>query len=63
MAYRSYKKNFSDENQKIPLEYFENSEKKLREVQKKAKDGLEYYEKLERILQKTKLQMYNFIKF
>ena len=59
------KKIFSDENQKIPLEYFENSEKKLREVQKKAKDGLEYYEKLERILQKNKItdvQLYKILK-
>ena len=47
------KKIFSGENRKIALDYFENSEKKLMEVKKRAKEGLNYYEKLEKMLKKS----------
>lgn len=47
------KKYFQAENRKIALDYFENSEKKLMEVKKRAKEGLNYYEKLEKMLKKS----------
>lgn len=47
------KKLFQGENKKIALDYFENSEKKLLEVKRRAKEGLAYYEKLENLLNKS----------
>lgn len=46
------KKLFMGENQKIAFTYFADSEKKLMEVKKKAKEGIRYYEQLERLLKK-----------
>ena len=47
------KKLFPDEYQEIPLEYFENADKKLEDVRKKALEGIKYYEKLESISKKN----------
>lgn len=46
------KKLFAGENCKIALEYFTGADKKVQEVRQKAKEGLKYYEKLEKILKK-----------
>lgn len=46
------KKLFKGENQKIALTYFADSEKKLMEVKKKAKEGTRYYERLEKLIGK-----------
>lgn len=46
------KKLFTDENREIALSYFADSEKKLVEVRKKAKEGIRYYERLEGLLNK-----------
>lgn len=46
------KKLFDGENQKIATKYLENIPKRLTEVEKKAKDGLKCYEKLEAMSQK-----------
>lgn len=46
------KKIFTGDNQKIALTYFSDSEKKLMEVRKKAKEGIRHYEQLERLLRK-----------
>lgn len=46
------KKLFMGRNQKIALTYFEESEKKLMEVKKKAKQGYHYYEQLEKLIKK-----------
>lgn len=46
------KRIFDEENKEIALKYFSNSEKKIEEVKKKAQEGLAYYEKLEKIMQK-----------
>jgi hypothetical protein len=46
------RKLFNGENRSIALSYFENAPKKLTEVRKKAKDGLHYYEQLEKLLKK-----------
>lgn len=43
---------FSDENRKIALDLFINSENKIAEVRKKAATGLGYYEKLEKLVKK-----------
>lgn len=42
----------SHEEQEIALSYFKNADKKLLEVQKKAKEGLRYYEQLEKLINK-----------
>lgn len=47
------KKIFTGENRKIALTYFADSEKKLSEVKKKAKEGIRYYERLEKLLRKS----------
>ncbi len=49
------KKLFTGENRKIALKYFADSQKKLFEVQHKAKDGLRYYERLEKLLKKPSI--------
>ena len=41
---------FAGENKEIALKYFENAEKKLQEVRKKAVNGLRDYEKLEKLI-------------
>lgn len=46
------RKLFNKEEKKIALDYFLNSEKKLLEVKKKAKEGLGYYEKLSKLAKK-----------
>lgn len=46
------KKLFTGENRIIALTYFTESEKKLTEIKKKAKEGLRYYERLEKLLKK-----------
>lgn len=46
------KKLFNDDNRQIALKYFAESEKKLLEVKKKAKEGINYYEKLEKLSKK-----------
>lgn len=46
------KKIFSKGNEEVALEHFINSEKKLEEVRKKAKEGLKYYKKLEKLVKK-----------
>lgn len=46
------KKLFVGENRQIALEHFQNTEKKLEEVRKKAKEGLRYYERLEKLVHK-----------
>lgn len=46
------KKIFEKENQEIALKYFADSEKKFAEIEKKAKEGFRYYEKLEKLLKK-----------
>ncbi len=43
---------FEGENKKIALDYFASAEKKLDEVKKKAKEGIRYYERLEKLLLK-----------
>lgn len=43
---------FREENREIALTYFEDSVKKIQEVKKKAAEGLSYYEKLEKLMQK-----------
>ena len=43
---------FEGESRKIGLEYFAGSEKKLKEVKKKATEGLKHYEKMEKLLKK-----------
>lgn len=40
------KRLFSEEAKEVVLDYFANSEKKLKEVKKKAKEGYKYYEQL-----------------
>lgn len=47
------KKIFSEENRHIALDHFLNSEKKLQEVKKKAKEGIRYYERLEKLMYKA----------
>lgn len=47
------KRLFTGENRKIALTYFSDSEKKLSEVKKKAKEGIRYYERLEKLLKKS----------
>lgn len=47
------KKLFTGESQKIALTYFSDSEKKIAEVKKKAKEGIRYYERLEKLMKKT----------
>ena len=47
------KRLFTDENKNIALNYFQNSEKKLAEVKKKAQEGIRYYERLEKLLKKS----------
>lgn len=47
------KKLFSEENRHIALDHFLNSEKKLQEVKKKAKEGIRYYERLEKLMHKS----------
>lgn len=49
------KKLFTGENQNVAITYFMNSEKKLNEVKKKAKEGFLYYEQLEKLLKKSML--------
>ncbi len=44
------KKLFAGENCEIALNHFKNIPEKLREVQKKAKEGLRYYERLEKFV-------------
>lgn len=46
------KKLFTGENRQVALTYFIDSEKKLAEIKKKAKEGLRNYERLEKVLQK-----------
>ncbi len=46
------KKLFTGEGQKIALTHFLDAEKKLSEIQKKAKEGLRHYERLEKLLKK-----------
>lgn len=46
------KKLFVGEHKKIAFTYFADSEKKLMEVKKRAKDGLRYYERLEKLIKK-----------
>lgn len=46
------KRIFSGENRKFALDYFLDSEKKLAEIKKKAKEGLRYYERLEKLSRK-----------
>lgn len=46
------KKLFIGDNRKIALSYFADSEKKLVEVKKKAKEGIRNYEQLEKLLKK-----------
>ena len=46
------KKLFSGESQEMVLELFAKAPEKLREVQKKAQEGLGYYERLEKYLHK-----------
>lgn len=46
------KKLFTGENRKIAMEYFVGADKKVQEVKQRAKDGLKYYEKLEKALKK-----------
>ena len=43
---------FRGENREFALEYFANSEKKLREVKRKANQGYKYYEKLAELAKK-----------
>lgn len=50
------KKLFTGENQKIALTYFADSEKKLLEVKKRAKEGLRYYERLEKLIEKSSVK-------
>ncbi len=47
------KKLFSEKNRHIALDHFLNSEKKLQEVKKKAKEGIRYYERLEKLMHKS----------
>lgn len=47
------KKLFDEENVNIALNYFKDAEHKIDEVEKKAKEGLKYYEKLNTANQKT----------
>lgn len=47
------KRLFIRDNRKIALDFFAHSEKKLMEVKKKAKEGLRYYEQLEKLQRKT----------
>lgn len=46
------KKLFVGENREIALNYFLDSVKKLEEVEKKAKEGMRYYERLEKVVRK-----------
>lgn len=46
------KKLFTGEGRKIALTHFADSGKKLTEIQKKAKEGLRYYERMEKLLRK-----------
>lgn len=46
------KKLFEGENREIALKYFEEAGVKLQEVKKKAREGLSYYEKLEKLSKK-----------
>lgn len=46
------KKLFVGDNRKIALNCFAGASEKLKEVQKKAKDGLRYYERLEELVKK-----------
>lgn len=46
------KKLFDKEHQKLALDHFAGSEKKLSEVKKKAKEGIRYYERLEKLMYK-----------
>lgn len=48
------KKLFTEENREEALQYFISIPEKLREVQKKAKEGLGYYERLEKYVSKHK---------
>lgn len=47
------KKLFEEDDQTIALDFFENAGKKLIEVKKKAKEGLRYYERLEKLMHKA----------
>ncbi len=47
------KKLFDVEQQKVVLDYFANSLKKLEEVKKKAKEGVQLYERLEKLAKKN----------
>lgn len=49
------KRLFGKAGKEIALNYFEDSEKKLKEVGKKAREGLRYYKKLETILKKSQI--------
>ena len=47
------KKLFSEENRHIALDHFLDTDKKLQEVKKKAKEGIRYYERLEKLMHKA----------
>ena len=47
------KKIFSEENRHIALDHFLDTDKKLQEVKKKAKEGIRYYERLEKLMHKA----------
>lgn len=47
------KRIFEPENQMMALDFFENAEKKLSEVGKKAREGIRYYERLEKLMHKA----------
>lgn len=47
------KKLFSEENRHIALDHFLDTDKKLQEVKKKAKEGIRYYERLEKSMYKA----------
>lgn len=49
------KKIFNDENRHVALKHFADSEKKLLSIKKKAKEGISYYERLEKILKKPQV--------
>lgn len=46
------KRLFTGENREIALNYFLDSEKKMAEIRKKAKEGIRYYERLEKLSKK-----------
>ena len=47
------KKLFCEENRHIALDHFLDTDKKLQEVKKKAKEGIRYYERLEKLMYKA----------